>query len=266
MSQELTKARSQIIQVKSFLKQDKFFPAANALYEAVATILRNPLMKQEREEFERLIGDAVYILDGNPAFRKQIPLKLQYTPGSEKELLMVLQECLNSLQSTAVAEAKVQLEELENKKQTGLHRGQVQLDNNEHEDARETFRALVAEFSEDADLKADIGDRFLKAGLYEDAYAYISEALKDKPESTYLYNRIAISLRKLHKYETAEQYYIKALEHIQEEPNLCFNIGRLYVDWKKWDKVVEWAQKAVTQNPDFEEAQKMLRFAQKKLK
>ncbi len=266
MPQQLTKARSQITQVKSYLKQDKFFPAANALYEAVSTIVRNPLMKQEREEFERLIEEAVFNLDGNAEFRKQIPLKLDYKPGNEKELLMILQECLNSLQNTAVAEAKIQLEELEKKKQTSLHRGQIQLDNDEVEDARDTFKSLVEEFSDDPDLKADIGDRFLKAGLYEDAFAYISEALKDKPESLYLYNRIAISLRKLHKYETAEQYYIKALDNIQADPNLFFNIGRLYVDWKKWDKVVEWAQKAVGLNPEFEEAQKMLRFAQKKLK
>ena len=266
MSQQLTKARSQINQVKSLLKQDKFFPAANALYEAVSIVLRNPLMKQEREEFERLIEDAVYSLDGNSEFRKQIPLKLEYKPGNEKELLMVLQECLNSLQNDAVAEAKVKLEELEKKKQASLHKGQLQLDNNEFEDARDTFRSLVEEFSDDPDLKADIGDRFLKAGLYEDAFAYISEALKDKPESLYLYNRIAISLRKLHKYETAEQYYMKALEHIKADPNLFFNIGRLYVDWQKWDKVVEWAQKAVDLSPEFEEAQKMLRFAHKKLK
>ena len=227
---------------------------------------RNPLMKQEREEFERLIEEAVYNLDGNAEFRKQVPLKLEYKPGNEKDLLMVLQECLNSLQNTAVAEAKIQLEELEKKKKSGLEKGQVQLDNNETDDARETFRALVAEFSDDPDLKADIGDRFLKAGLYEDAFAYLSEALKDKPESLYLYNRIAISLRKLQKFETAEQYYMKALEHIKEDPHLCFNIGRLYVDWKKWDKVVEWATKAVNFDPAFEEAQKMLRFAQKKLK
>jgi len=65
MSAELTKARKQITQVNTYLKQGKPHPAVNALCEAVLAMLKAQLMKAEREEFATLIEQAVYQLNNN---------------------------------------------------------------------------------------------------------------------------------------------------------------------------------------------------------
>ena len=265
MSKELTKARSQITKVRTFLKQEKYIPAVQSLYDALLAILRSPLMKQEREEFVQMLSDAVYQLDSHRGFRAIIPLKLTYAPGKEKELLFILRDCLEELQNSALGDAKKQLEELERRRAAELARGQGLVDEKRFGEARDLFSALVKEFPDDSELKGEIGDIFLKAQQYEDAYTYLSQALEDSPGSLHLYNRIGIALRKMGLFETAEKYYFKALDIIHDDANLYFNIGRLYVDWQRWDKVAEMAARALQLDPGFKEAQKMLNFAQKRL-
>lgn len=46
--------------------------------------------------------------------------------------------------------------------------------------------------------------------------------------------------------------------------NLYFNLGRLYIDWKRYDKAEKAAKIALNLNPEFIEAQKMLAFAKRK--
>jgi uncharacterized protein HemY len=49
------------------------------------------------------------------------------------------------------------------------------------------------------------------------------------------------------------------------DPSLYFNIGRLYVDWKKWGKAIKAAKAALRLKPDFIAAQKLLAYAEEKL-
>ena len=264
MSTELIKARSKLGQVKTFLKQSKFIPALHSLREALVIILKNPLMRHEKEEFARLLDSAVHQIDSNQEFRTLVPLKMEYAPGSEKELLGVLNDILSDLESSAVDEARDQLAELEAKRQKGLDKGQEMLDRRQYDEAGRHFSELAREFANDPDLTATIGEKFLKAGRYEEAFEYLAQALEDAPESIHLYNSVGMALRKLGKFDTAEKYYAKALEFSSGDSNLYFNIGRLYLDWRKWDKVELMAQQALKYKPDFVEAQKMLAFARKK--
>ncbi|MDD4952577.1 MAG: tetratricopeptide repeat protein, partial [Desulfovibrionaceae bacterium] len=193
------------------------------------------------------------------------PLIIRYNPGKEKELLEAMRELLVELQRVVTENAQQDLAEIERRKQEGLQKGQELIDRGEYDEARRVFDQLVGEFQSDTDLKADIADRFLKVERYEDALVYLEEALRHDPNAIYLYNRIGIVLRKMRDFETAEKYYKKALEISAQDEYLHFNIGRLYIDWQKWDKVREAAEKALKVNPEFAEAHKMLAFASRKL-
>lgn len=265
MSGELTKARQLLSQVRGQLRQGKVMPAAQALQSALVIALKNPLMRAEREEFERLFADAAYHLDSDPELRKLFPLKIAYQPGGERELLDITRELVAAVNNSAVTEAQEQLARLEARMKAGVLRGQQHLDVQEFSEADAVFRALVAEFHDDPNLRGDIGDRLLRAGRYEEAFEYLSQALDMNPQSVFLYNRIGIALRKLGRFEAAEKYYLKAVQNVGHDPNLFFNLGRLYVDWKRWDKVAKSAAVALKLKPDFDEARKMLEFAEKQL-
>ncbi|GAB7079295.1 tetratricopeptide repeat protein [Megalodesulfovibrio paquesii] len=265
MSNELTKARAQLSQVSTYLKQEKYLPAVQAIRDALATMMGTPLMRQEREEFAALLTEAVYKVDVHRGFRALIPLKLEYKTGEEKALLETLGECLGELRKSQINDAQAILTALEKKKQEGVESGQKLLDAQQFVQAKSHFDGLVAEFHDDAALKSDVGERFLKANRYEEAYDFLSQALADSPESIHLYNRIAMALRKLSKFDVAEKYYAKALDFCKDDPNLYFNIGRLYLDWGKWDKVAYMANKALECDAEFKEAKKMLTYALKQM-
>jgi tetratricopeptide (TPR) repeat protein len=265
MSGELTKARQKLAGINASLKMGKYMAAAQALNDAIVIMLSAPLMKNEREEFTQMLDTTVYALNNHRELRKVYPLVLHYTPGEEKKLLEELFEMRKVLQEDVNENAQKDLEALAAKKREGLDRGQQHLDQKEFDEARQVFDKLTGDFPGDAELKADIADRFYKAGLNQDALGHLNQAISESPESLYLYNRIGIVLRKMQDYASAESYYLRALGITQTDEYLFFNLGRLYYDWQKWDKMAQAAQKAVGINPNFQEAQKLLAFARKKL-
>jgi len=265
MSQQLIKARSKINSVRSYIKQEKLLPAIMSLHEAVQVVLRTPLMRNEKQEFDRLLDEALGYLNNDSEFRKLCPVVLSFKPGNEKELLESLQSVLEDLQDSAVEEAQQVLASVEQTKRDQMARGKNLLEKKKFKDAKVAFDKLLLTFREDTDLKAEVAELFLAAERYEDALNYLNQALSDYPESVHLYNRIAIVLRKMGKFETAESYFKNALKYGKDDAGLFFNMGRLYVDWKKWGMVEKTAKRALQIAPDFEEAQKMLNFARKKL-
>jgi len=264
MSAELTKARNQISQVNTYLKQGKPLPAVNALYEAVLAMLKAQLMKSERDEFAKLIEQAVYQLNNNKDLRALYPLVIPYNAGEEKELLETLRELLRELQANTVDLAQAQMEMRQKRREEGLRQGKEMLANKEFDNARKHLGSLVREFPNDAPLRAEVAELFMQAELYEDAFKYLDEALGLSPDQLHLYNRIGIVLRKLGQFDVGEKYFMRAVNYAKDDPNLYFNLGRLYIDWQKYDKVEKAAKLALKLNPDFLEAGKMLSFALKK--
>lgn len=265
MSAELTKARTLIAQVKTFLKQDKVMSAAQSLHDALVIVMTNPLMKAEKDEFGNALRDAVDALGADEGWRRRIGMAIDYAPGGEKALLTLLRQGLTELKDQALSEAKDQLDAITPPKAEGLAAGQALLEEKRFEDAKRHFDGLISGHQDDPELKSEVGERFLKAERFEEAYGYFEAALKDNPESIHLYNRIGMSLRKLGRFETSEGFYTRALEIAPDDYNLYFNLGRLYIDWKKWDLVEAMAQAALGKAPEFLEAKKMLAFARKKL-
>lgn len=266
MSTKLIKARTKISGISRYLKQKKLLPAIVSLHDALRIILETPLMAHEKKEFRLALEHALYALNSNPEYKRTCGIVLEYKTGQERTLLRVLAGILEDLQDSSVEEAKEMLAALEKRKGLGLTRGEELLKLGKTKEARHIFDQLILQFADDTDLKTQIAEMLLKAGKLEDALQYLTQALKEFPESAHLYNRVGMVLRKLTRFEMSEKYYAKALKLAKEDPGLYFNIGRLYIDWKKWDKVARVASVALKISPDFEEAQKMYAFAQKKIK
>jgi Flp pilus assembly protein TadD len=265
MAQDLINARRHLSQINTQLRQGKIMPAVQALHSALNIVIRQSLMKAEKDEFERMFTDAVLRLNNDKSLRAIYPLALEYGPGSEKRLIADLAELLDMLQEESMAEAEGIAQALIAKKAAVLAEGQGYLDAAEHDKARGVFNALIETYPDDSDLRADIGERVLKAGLYEDAVEHLTAAVEQAPYVLHYYNRLGIALRKLGRFDVAEFYYLKALPLAPDDPNLHFNVGRLYLEWTKWDKAVEHGDTAAALNPDFVEAKKLSEFARKKL-
>lgn len=265
MAQDLTTARRQLSQINGFLRQGKILPAVQALHSVMLVTTRQTLIRGEKEEFERMYRDAIARLNADRSLRKIYPLALEYSPDNEKQLLADLAELLAILQEESLAEAETVAKALLAQKQAVLEEGQGHLDAQEYDKARNVFNNLVEKYPGDSEMRADIGDRYLRAGLYEDSVEHLTAAVEGDPYILHYYNRLGMALRKMGRFDTAESYYLKALALAREDPNLHFNLGRLYLEWGRWEEAREFGDKASRLNPEFAEAKKLSLFAEKKM-
>ena len=265
MSTDLIKSRKKLNSVVTLLKQGKYMPAVQAVHDGLILFLKNQVMKNERDEFEDILKKVTYALNSDKELRKIYPLVISYDPGQERKLLDAMRELLQELQKALNEEVQGDLEAIMAQKKAALEQGQKHLDAQEWDKAQAIFDQLVKDFGGDTDLKADIADRYLNAGRYKEAFHMLDDALKDDPNAIHLYNRIGMVLRKMQDFETAERYYLKALTLTAEDEYLHYNMGRLYYDWRKWAKMANSAKSAIQINPNFQEAVKMLKFAEKKM-
>jgi len=265
MSTELVNARKKLNMVNTMLKKGKYMNAVQCIHDGLILLLKTPTIKSERDEFEDLLKKVTYNLNNDPDLRKLYPLVISYEPGKERALLDAMRELLQELQKVLNEEVQEDMQAIMARKREALEKGQSLLDQQQWDEAGKVFDALVREFGGDTDLKADIADRYLNADRYKEAFHMLDDALRDDPNAIHLYNRIGMVLRKMKDYDTAEKYYVKALSLSHGDEYLHYNIGRLYYDWRKWGKMARAAEAAVSLNPDFAEAVKMLKFARKKM-
>ena len=84
-------------------------------------------------------------------------------------------------------------------------------------------------------------------------------------EHKHMFNEFGIQLRKNQMYEQALQYYSRAQKLTALDEHLLYNIGRVLVETKQFEKARVMLAKAKEVNPEFEEAQKVLDFLDRKL-
>lgn len=264
VSEELSRARQQLSMVRTYLKQDKVMTAAQAMQSAVLAMIKTQLIQAERRELEKIVADALHYLGNSETVRTAYPMPLTYTPGSERALYDTLTNVLTALTRTVAEDAQAQMEATERKKREWLERGIAEMALYK-EKGQETLAALVRTYPTDPQLKGSVGEALLHAGLYERAVSYLTEALDMKPDMLPYYNVIGIALRKLARFDVAESYYLRASQYLRSDPNLYFNIGRLYIDWQKWAKAVQAAEVALKLNPDFIEAAKLRDYAKQRV-
>ncbi len=263
MSSNIANARQGLRQVNSYLKQGKSAAAVQSIQNALQ-VMRTNLLKAERTEIAALLQDAVHYLEQDPLIKKLFPLALKYSPGEEAALGESMKELQTCLAEHVQAEAEEAKRLAEEKKRSWFERGKAELANSQ-EKGRATLVALGREYPQDSSLLGDIGEAFLAVKMYEDAVSYLTEALDLRDDNIPLYNAIGIALRELGRFPLAETYYLRASKYLRHDPNLYFNIARLYLDWKKYPKSKQAIAVALKLAPDFEPAQKLLAFVEKKM-
>ncbi len=265
MSQDISAIRRALVRVPSDLKLGNFIAAARNLRGAASAMIRIPMMKAEQEEFARLIDEGASHMAYNKEISRLFPLAISYTQGFEQVLVDTLDELIAALEAKAGEEGREALRLLEEKKRASLQKGKDELDRGEHDEARSTFNALTKEFEGDGELASTVGDVFLQAGLFEDALRHFEHASGVMPESAAVYNRIGISFRKLGRHNKSRENFEKALTLEPGDPNLHFNLGRLYLDMQDWNACLDSAETALKLDPAFAEAAKLAAYCKKKL-
>ncbi len=264
MSASITGARQGLRQAQTQIKQGNVAAAVQAIQTAL-TVMRGSLMKSERTELSDLVAGVVDALKYDPLIKQIFPMELAYIAGGE----IILADTLKELQGALATHVHEQAEEAkrlaEEKKRATFERGKTELSEGQESKGKHTFQLLKREFPQDVDLMGNMGQALLQYKCYEEAVEYLSEALDLRDDMLPLYNSIGIALRALGRFDTAEVYYLRASKYLRNDPNLYFNIARLYLEWGRLPKAKQAVSVALKLNPDFMEGQKLLRHLEKKI-
>ena len=261
MSQELIKVRAGLSKVSSDLQQGLLISAASAVREGARTFGRVPMIKNEQDELVALLRSACEHLSYDKEVSKLFPLSIEYASGREAALATTMNQLIEILDQANMEEAVARHKAYQ---KAQLEKGRSELERGAVDDARRTLGQLGQDYQGEADLLLSIGEEFIQANLFEDAVKYLELAVRIKPGDAHLLNRLGMARRKLGAFEESERVYMAALELEQSDPNLLFNIGRLYLDWERWEQAANYAKRALACAPDFAEAGKMAAYAEKK--
>lgn len=265
MSADILKAKKQLGEVHMLLKQGKLLAAVSNLHEALGFVLTASLMKHELQTFIEAVDKAAYLIANDRELKKIYPLQVSYKPGEEKEFYASLSNLFAFLQENLTDEANAHLAALEEYKRKQMAMARDLLVANETDKARIICDRLIEGNPHDLNLKLNIADMFLEFGKYDEALEYLKAAYAENPESAHVFNKLGMALRKSGRLEEAERFYIQALERASKDEYLYFNLGRVYLDMKRWKNAIVAAERALGINPEFGEAKKMKMFAAKQL-
>lgn len=265
MSAEILKAKKQLGEVNMLLKQGKLLAAVANLHEAVGFILKAQLMKHEMQAFTESLDKAAYHLANDRELKKIYPLQISYKPGEERELLASLYALLTFLQENLADEANAHLAALAEYRRKQLELARTLLQTDETAKAQQVCGRLIDAAKTDTELKVAVADIFLEFGKYDEALEYLKAAYADNPESAHVFNKLGMVLRKSGRLEEAEKFYIQALERQAHDEVIYFNLGRVYLDMKRWKNAISAADRALAINAEFMEARKMKMYAAKQM-
>lgn len=141
---------------------------------------------------------------------------------------------------------------------------------NEHLDKKEY---LSAEFEFGGAIKLDennvkanygLGKTYLEQGKVEEAKGVFEklsqiEALFET-ENKHVFNEFGIDLRKNGLYDQAIHNYKKAIEIDSEDGALYYNLARVFKEMKDYGQAVDYLEKSVSVDPDFQEGAKYLNY------
>lgn len=102
---------------------------------------------------------------------------------------------------------------------------------------------MIKTFKDDTDLKLTISDIYMDEGLVDQAIKYLKDAYKEDPDAVYLLNKMGITLRRAGKHDLASRVFLEAVSKSPDDEYLLFNLGRVYIDEKKWEEAAKVAKK-----------------------
>ncbi len=85
-----------------------------------------------------------------------------------------------------------------------------------------------------------------------------------EPEHKHLFNEFGINLRKNKMLDQSQDYYKRAMELVQDDENLHYNIARVFFEKQDYKQCVAHLHQALKLNPELEEARKFLQYLKDK--
>ncbi len=220
------------------------------LAEAIRLKLHHNFLKRDLTTMEEDLLNFGYKLTSHKLYKEEFgPVAI--VPGREEEWLGFLDQLMVVEEEGTFGKLK---------------QGQDMLDSGNLELARHIFGEVMEDNKTDAGVALDVGDRYMDKGLWRDAENAYRRAMAIDSETLHILNRLAMSLRKEGKLDSALEIYKRALKINPEDEGLYYNTARVVHQKSRPDLAIKLLKTALTKNPAFEAGQKYLHHLEAELK
>ncbi len=265
MSQNFSNARKEATNIPRYIKQGNLTSAVKALRGILQSMTSKNLLRQEREEGEKLIENGLFSIMFDPKIKKEFLFELKYKAGNELEIIDYMNIILETLEEEihAVEQEDFNQNLDEEQQKLELEKAFTFFKTGFFDKADEIFNTFAENKSISANSYADIAVFLYENAKFEPSVIFYEKALEIEPKNINWLNNLAMVLRKLKKFDQAEKKYFILAKNMGKNAPLLFNLARLYLEWEQLDKASKAAQAAVNLDPNFQEAQKLLRYIEK---
>ena len=123
--------------------------------------------------------------------------------------------------------------------------------NNEQEKQNDYFIELIERYPNDEGAHNTYGHFLFGLQKYEKAIAQYKIALDINPDFSQSYNMLGYSYRRLGDFQQAENYFIKYIDLLKENPNPYDSYAELLLKMGKFEASLEYYRKALEIKPNF---------------
>ena len=195
------------------------------------------------------------------------PISLKYVRGKDKTLAVLFSNLVQRLDAAADRQLVEQMKEREARKQDLIARAHAQFEEGELPKGRAFIQKVLEEFGDDdSKISIEMAELLRTANMPLDAAEILREAVDKFPKDPKIYTLLIDSYERATNYSKAEDIYARAFRQFGAHPRMVYRLSKLYVAMKRYKDAQKLLEPLARDNPDFEEAHKMLALVNKRLK
>jgi len=257
--------REHIARSKFFLQRKDILKSLKSLGLALELLASGQIFGRERIEIDILMEEAVRLIMEQEGLKAAFPAGMAHKKGKERELAATVGRVANALE-TVLGRAKkeerrkrlAELDEL-------ILAGQAELDQNHPMEARKHFRRATELCGDEPGLFADIGNRFLLAGLLAEAVEYLQKNIEATPGDMRAYPALAQCHDALGESEKAEDVLRAAQRRFGPSEALNLRLAKGALERRSWEEALVNAQEVLKLNPTNQEGLRLASAASERI-
>jgi len=257
--------REHIARSKFFLQRKDLLKSLKSLGLALELLGSGQIFGRERIEIDILMEEAVRLVMEQEALKAVFPAGLAHKKGKERELSATINRVANALELVLGKAKKEDRRKMLAELDELVLAGQAELDRKQPMEARKHFRRAVELCGDEPGLYADIGNRFLQAGLLAEALEYLQKNIEAAPGDQRAYPPLVQCYDSLGETEKGEEVMRAALRRFGPSETMNLRLAKGALERRNWAEALANAQEVLKQNPTNQEGLRLAADASQRI-
>jgi Flp pilus assembly protein TadD, contains TPR repeats len=261
MAQMAREIRENVSRAKGYLRRDDLDRAIGCAKDALMQKGKAGTLGHGRSEVDLMFGELCEEINRHPrvvALLESLGVRggtlLRYGAGQETLLI----KKLTALQIKMEDIAKKEVQRVEAKRTAQkiewLKAGQTLLREKNFPKGKVYLRRVVETFGDEPGLAREVGNMFIEAGLLTEAVEMFVVAIEKAPNDGEAWRLAINTYDTMGEFQKAEGLYLDAIRVFGAHPMTYLNIAKFYYKWHKRDNAYEYAERALSLDPNLAEA------------